>query len=248
MAGRPRIIVATPDPTECEVLAGWLAAEGFEPIKRTTLASAADAVQTENFDLFIADFTFAFRYRLHAVSRRRIRDLKTPTVVIGELDVAGRAHAGDRQAMYLSRPVERAALMCLVSMAILDSRPVRRSPRKIIQALGALVNGAPSQIIDLSPEGIRLEIPRDGRPSPPPTFSVRVPIVGVTLTVQRMWARTRPGSALPGALLCGGSVSMDQPGSEEAWRAFVDAIPTHSGLGSDMVQVVIRPWWSSAQS
>jgi hypothetical protein len=219
------------------VLAGWLAADGFEPVKKTTLASAADAVQTENFDLFIADFTFAFRYRLHAVSRRRVRDLKTPTVVIGELDVAGRARAEDRRAMYLSRPVERAALMCLVSMAILDGRPVRRSPRKVIQALGALVNGAPSQIIDLSPEGIRLEIPRDGRPAPPPFFSVIVPIVGVTLTVQRMWARTHQGHAPRGALLCGGSVSLDKPGSEDAWRAFVDAIPSHAGLGSHLVEM-----------
>lgn len=240
---RPRIIIASPEPAECELLGGWLAAEGFEPVKKTTLASAADAIQTQDFDLFIADFSFALRYRLHTVSRRRIRNLETPTVVLSELEVAGRARPDDRRFMYLSRPIEHAALMCIVSMAMQDSRPARRSPRKPIDALEAVVNGARSHIIDLSPEGIRLEISRSGRPSPPPSFSVRVPMVGVTLTVQRMWVRALRGCE-PGSLLCGGSVSLDEPGSAQMWRALVDTIPARGGAGSGLVQVPIRPWWS----
>lgn len=207
------------------------------------MASAADAVQAQNFDLFIADFSFAFRYRLHTVSRRRIRNLKTPTVVIGDLDVAGLARAEDRRAMYLSRPVERSALMCLVSMAILDGRPVRRSPRKLIDALEAVVNDTRSHIVDLSPEGMRLEIPRDGRPSPPPSFTLRVPMMGVTLNVQRMWARTRQGSRT-GSLLCGGAVSLDEPQNVQKWRAFVDAIPARGKSLSDLAHVDLNPWWS----
>jgi hypothetical protein len=234
---RPRIIVATPDPVECEVLAQWLAADGFEPITRTTLASTADAIAGQSFDLFIADFSFAFRYRLHAASRRRIRDLKTPTLVIGDLDVAGRVRAEDRRAMYVSRPVERAALLCLVSMAILDGRPVRCSPRLPIDALEALVNGAPSRIVDLSPEGLRLEIPRDGRPAPPPVFSVRVPMFGVTVAVRRRWTRTRPNAAGTEPWHCGGLVSLDDVGSAMGWSVLVDTLPSLHGTFTGLVQL-----------
>lgn len=223
---RPRIIVATPDPAECEVVAGWMAAEGFEPVTCTTLAATAEAVQTQGFDLFVADFSFAFRYRLHETSRRRVRDNKTPTIVIGDLDVADQTRAqGGPRVMYVARPVERAALVCLVSMAMFDGRPGRRSPRKAIKPLNATVNGAPSHIVDVSFEGLRLELPRDGRPSVPPVFRVVVPMTGLTLTVKRAWTLATPGAKVgAGSLQCGGSV--EDPRAEKTWRGLVDTLPT----------------------
>jgi hypothetical protein len=226
---RPRIIVATPDPAECEVLAGWLAADGFEPIKCTTLASAAAAVETQTFEIFVADFTFAFRHRLHEVSRRRVRDQKTPTIVIGDLEVPEQAKAEGRRVMYVSRPVEQAALMCLVSMAVFDGRPGRRSPRKNISKLAAVVNAGPSHILDVSLEGLRLAMPKDGRPSPPPAFNVGVPMTGLTVTVKRMWVRATAGS-----LLCG--VAVADPGREKAWRLLVDTLPAVDDATSDVAR------------
>ncbi len=227
---RPRIIVATPDPAECEVLADWLAADGFELVKCTTLASAADAIQTQSYDLFVADFSFAFRYRLHDVSRRRIRNQKIPTIVISELNVPDQTRLEDQRAMYLARPVERAALTCLVSMALFDGRPGRRSPRKTIKPLSALVNGAPAHILDVSAEGLRLALPRDGRPAPPPVFKVNVPMIGLTLTVKRMWTRIQPGGQ-SGPMLCG--VALDDPAGEKRWRVLADTLPALDGSMSD---------------
>jgi hypothetical protein len=221
---RPRIIVATPDPAECEAVAGWMAAEGFETVTCTTLQETAQVVGDQGFDLFIADFTFAFRYRLHDASRRRVRDNKTPTIVIGDLDVADQTRAqGGPRVMYIARPVNRAALVCLVSMAMFDGRPGRRSPRKTIKPLNATVNGAPSHIVDVSFEGLRLQLPRDGRPSVPPLFRVVVPMTGLTLTVKRAWTLAAPG-VRPGPLQCGGSI--EDPRAEKAWRLLVDTLPT----------------------
>jgi ActR/RegA family two-component response regulator len=237
MPGRPRVIVASPDAVECEVLAGWLAADGFEPIKRTSLERAVDSVRTLAFDLLVADFAFAFQHGLHAFSRQRVRNIKTPAVVIGEIDVAGRTRAVDRRAMYLSRPVERSALLCTVSMAILDGRPVRCSPRKMVYAVDVLVNDAPSHLVDLSLEGLRLEIPRDWRSSPPPYFSVRVPMFNVTVMVKRMWARAALGSMRDEFVSCGGAVSADGENRAQAWRAFVEAAPAREGAASDRLRV-----------
>jgi ActR/RegA family two-component response regulator len=237
MSGRPRVIVASPDAVECEVLAGWLAADGFEPIRRSSLERAVDSVRTLAFDLLVADFAFAFEHGLHAFSRQRVRNIKTPAVVIGEIDVAGRTRAVDRRAMYLSRPVDRSALLCTVSMAILDGRPVRCSPRKTVYAVDALVNDAPSHLVDLSHEGLRLEIPRERRSSPPPYFNLRVPMFDVTITVKRMWARAAVGSLRDEFVSCGGAVAPDAGSRAQAWRAFVEAVPAREESASDRLRV-----------
>jgi hypothetical protein len=33
MGSRPRIVIASPQPGECEALSDWLAADGFEPVR-----------------------------------------------------------------------------------------------------------------------------------------------------------------------------------------------------------------------
>ena len=222
MAGRPRIIIASPHAAECEFLADWLAADGFEPMKTSSPGAAADEIQANAFDLLVADFAFAFRDGLHAASRTR--HPQTPTVVIGESGPAAQAQAECRGAMYLERPVGRATLVCAVSMAIMDGRPVRRSMRKAVNRFDAVVNGVPSYIIDVSNEGVRLEISSDRRSSLPPYLSVRVPMIGVGLMVQRIWTSTR-GNARTDVTWCGGALSRNQPKAEQAWRAFVDMVP-----------------------
>ena len=85
------------------------------------------------------------------------------------------------------------------------------------------MNGAPSHIIDVSFEGLRIEMPRDGRPSLPPLFRVVVPMTGLAFTVKRAWTITTSG-ARAAPLQCGGSV--EDPRAEKAWRSLVDTLPT----------------------
>ncbi|OFV93208.1 MAG: hypothetical protein A3G76_05965 [Acidobacteria bacterium RIFCSPLOWO2_12_FULL_65_11] len=234
MAERSRIFIASPDAAECEVLAGWLASAGLEPFKRASSQRAAESLRAIAFDLLIADFSFAFRRGLHTISRHNVRNSKTPTIVIGGPDKGGPARA---EAMYLSRPVDRAELLCTISMALMQDRPVRRSPRKTVHALDVFVNNQPSHIIDLSIEGLRLEVPRAGGLLLPPYFSVRVPMIDVTLVVKRMWACTPRDAARSSLMLCGGALSSDQNSSSDSWHAFVEALPAREGLASDFIQV-----------
>lgn len=235
MADRPRVIVALPNSTECASVADWLVADGFEPVRRSTARAAAEEMRARAFDLLIADAAFAFRDGLHTAGGRR--NPLTPTVVIGDSAAAEQCEALGPRTMFLARPVERAMLVCIVSMAILDGRPIRRSARKLVNRFDAVVNGVTSHIIDVSNEGLRLEMPRDRRAVPPPYFGVRVPLIGVAVIVQRMWTRAWPGDGRTEATWCGGALSQNGAKAERAWRAFVDTIPAAGEPSSDSLRI-----------
>jgi hypothetical protein len=229
MAQRPRIVIAVPDLTEGASVADWLSDEGFDCVRRPTVRSAADEMQARAFDLLVADAAFAFSGGLHKVGRNR--NPSTPTVVIGDVLAAEQCEAV-RWAMHVARPVDRPLLICTVSMAIMDGRPHRRSMRKVVK-FSAVVNGVPAQIIDVSKEGVRLEMPRDRRAVPPPYFTVRVPIVGVGVHVQRMWARPWRSNGRADVTWCGGALAGNPSRAEDGWRSFVDTIPVGNAARTD---------------
>jgi len=217
VAERPRVIVSLPNPAEATAVADWLLADGFNPIKRTTAQSAADEMLLP-FALLIADVSHR-----RVLMQSRGRNSQTPTILIGNAATASSGDTLGAQTMYLSRPIDRAMFTCFVSMAMLDSRPVRRSMRKLVNRFDAMANGVPSHIVDVSFEGLRLEMSRDKRLALPPYFTVRVPLVGVAVTVQRMW--TQSSSRPDSAIWYGGALAQNRSNITQAWRAFVDNVP-----------------------
>jgi len=225
MAGRPRVVIASPYLAESEMLADWLSADGCDPIRTGNCADAMTVVQACRFDLLIAESTFAFRDGLDVATRKQRRNPLTPTVVMGE-SKADQMQADAKGAMYLGRPIDRATLQCTVSMALMEEeRPVRRSARKPVNRIPAVVDGVPSHILDVSPEGLRIEIPRDRLSSLAPYFSVRVPVIGVSLLVQRMWGIAHPASTPIDVTWYGGALSRNAFKDEAAWNRFVNAVP-----------------------
>ena len=221
MSFRPRVIVALPDPAESATVAEWLVAEGFEPVLRPNPRSAAAEMQARAFDLLVTDATVEMRDGLLAASRGR--NPLTPTVMIGS-DTLIDSRAGGT--MYLGRPVERAVFVCTVTMAIMDGRPPRRSTRKTANRFEAIANGIPCHILDVSTEGLRLEIPRQHLSVPPPYFNVRLPLMNLAVIVQRKWARSLLGQGPPPVTWCGGVLTANRPAVDERWRLFVDMIPS----------------------
>jgi hypothetical protein len=222
MAQCPRVVIALPDVTESGAVSDWLADEGFDCVRRTTIRGAADEMQARPFDLLISDAGFAFSDGLYRVGRSR--NPSTPIVVIGDALAAEQCGTAS-WAMHVARPIDCTTLLCTVSMAILDGRPRRRSLRKVVNRFEAVVNGIPAHIIDISNEGVRLEMPRDGRGVVPPYFAVRVPLLGVGVRMQRMWARSWRNEGRDTVTWCGGALAENPPRAEGGWRAFVDTIP-----------------------
>jgi hypothetical protein len=235
MTAHPRVIVASPDPIECGVVCEWLREEHFEPIRRSDPRTACEEMQNRPFDLLIADELFVFRHQLHQLSRARKPNM--PTVVIGDGASADARESRSRQVMYLTRPLDRSLFVCTVALAIADGRPVRCSVRKPVERVNAIVNGVSSHIIDVSNEGLRLEIPRERGAVPLPYFNVLVPLIGVAVTFQRMWMR--PASAdQADAWWCGGALVRNQARSEQAWRSVVETISVPGGTRSASPRVL----------
>jgi hypothetical protein len=220
VAGRPRVIVALPDPLEGATVSEWLKANNFEAVYRTNPAAAAAEMQRP-FDLLIADAVWAVGTALQ--SGARARNPLVPTILIGEA-VERRSTAVNAQTMYMSRPIDKPVFACFVAMALIneDERPVRRSPRKTVQRFEALVNGIPSGIVNVSAEGMRVEMPPDRRVALPPYFAVRVPLVGVAVIAKRRWVMASKSAT---TMWCGAALSHNRASSEERWRNFVDSVP-----------------------
>lgn len=228
MVPRPRVIVSLPNATEAAAIADWLRSDGFEPVQRSTAQAAANETLLP-FALLIADVSHR-----RLLTENRGRHPVAPSILIGNAANASQGDAFGAQTMYLSRPIDRKVLMCFVAMAILDERPVRRSIRKPVASFEAVANGVPSRIVDVSAEGLRLEMSREWRTALPPYFTVRVPVVGVAVTVQRMWTQTP--STKRSSIWYGGALSNNRASIHQAWRAFVDTVPIISAS-----QSVINP-------
>ena len=198
MADCPRIIVALPGETESATIADWLRAGRFEPVRRADPRAAARDMHARAFDLLITDSTFAIRDGLVALSCQR--NPSTPAVVIGNGGDADPCDAVSGHAMYVGRPLDRATLLCTVSMAMMEGRPTRRSARKLANHFDAVVNNVPLQIIDASHHGLRLKLS------------------------QRIWARSGPNQMTP-MIWCGAALSANRPATEEGWRRFVNMLP-----------------------
>jgi hypothetical protein len=221
MATSPRVIVVLPDAAERACLADWLVAERFEPVVLPTTRAAIDDIRARPYDLLIADHHLVFREGL--LANARARNPLTPAIVLCRGTDQPRSDTFDVQAMYLTRPVERATFMCYVLMALLEGRPVRRSVRRPVSRFNAFANGMPVHLLDVSREGLRLEAPLDQRTQLPTYFNVRVPLIGVAVSVKRMWNQPSAG---PGRTTWyGGSLVENRPDAERAWRSFVETIP-----------------------
>jgi hypothetical protein len=221
MSFRQQVIVGIPHTEEREALLAWLDAEGFEPISKPTAKSACDAVASQPFDLAVVDAGFVLNGGLRAFGLARFRE--TPMIVLGDAAESRACAPLGTQIMFLERPIERAVFICTVTMALMEARPDRRSPRRAIPPFEATVNGVKSYIIDVSREGVRLELPRE-RHMVTPQFALRVPLIGVGVSVQRVWVRVpRPVENI-GVMWCGGQLSKNTVLADQAWLRFIDTV------------------------
>jgi hypothetical protein len=223
MSARPKVVIASPHKIEREMLGDWIAAEGLEPVCASSAVTAAHGLGSRLYDLLVVDAGFAFNEGLvYAASRGGAH---TPAIVVGDAEGRDEARATRHGAMYVSRPVDRTAFLCSVSLALVDGRTPRRSPRKALAKTPVTVDGQPSFLIDVSNEGLRLEIPRrHGGPSPSPIFIVHVPVLGIALSVHRVWVGSAPASSGPAAW-CGAALGSNSSRAEQSWRSFVASVP-----------------------
>jgi hypothetical protein len=223
----PRIGVACPIPAERAALVEWLSSGGFEPIPLLDGVSIGRAMQAGGFEALVIDA--ALLNDREAAFALRLLGSNRPLLVIGEPDPAAQADAERRDATYLVRPVTRDMALLAMALALAEGRPARRSRRQPVARIPATVDTVPATLIDVSYEGVRLELGEQHRAALQPYFKIQVPLFRVAVVAQRVWVG-KPASPVrsDSSIWCGASLDRNARSVADAWRTVVDQAPMAS--------------------
>jgi hypothetical protein len=224
----PRIGLACPRPRERAELLEWCEAAGFRTVPMIDASSITRELDGEGFEALIidADLTGSrdTAYVLQTLDRNR------PLIVIGDTDAAVLSKAARRDVTYLKRPLVRDEFLLSVALALAEGRPARRSPRTMVSRLHASIESVPVRIIDVSYEGIRLEVPDRHRSTLPPLFAVRVPMFNVSVVGKRVWVNNALNRDAQNMFWCGVRLERNTDRAKTAWLSLVD----HAGASTSM--------------
>jgi DNA-binding response OmpR family regulator len=223
-----RVLVVSKNYHQRDQLVRWLASDGYDPVAVGEFKDARHQLDTHSPDLMVADVKLDAYNGLHLAIWGRGKGLSTRSILIGEPDLVLQKEAERERAAYLTPPLEQKAFLTAVAALLSSYNPARRSPRKRVM-IEATVDGVLASLIDLSHEGLRLEVRHAEAITLPSFFTLHVPSYDLACRVQRVWM-DRPSTARD-VLCCGAVVprnGQDQ-GASATWHHFVDAVPEDSG-------------------
>jgi hypothetical protein len=220
-ANKVKIGVACPLPGERAAFLEWLSGTDYEPVPMPNLEIAARDLSARSMEArveaLIADVSLVSAADLPRVVK--MLGPNRPLVLVGA--PKDRIEEVPRDATWISRPVTRDNFLLSIALALAEGRPARKSPRQVVPRLLATVDGIASKIVDVSDEGVRLEVTGQSTAALPPYFILKVPSFGVAAKVRRVWVT--PG---PSHVWCGGIV--ERPAEKTGkmpWQAFVKTAP-----------------------
>jgi DNA-binding response OmpR family regulator len=149
-----------------------------------------------------------------------------PAVVIDDAyDPVLEKEATSAGAVYLTRPLEEAALTAVVERLLQDSpaQPsstvARRWPRKHVD-MSVDISGDAARVVDISYGGLRLELTGTPDEALLTIEAVAIPSIGV-VAIHPIWARMAAGGTA--TWWCGAEVASGEQGGD-VWRQFVDSL------------------------
>ncbi len=185
--------------------------------------SIARELEGGGFEALVIDADLAVVGDAPAVLRSLGRN--RPLLVISDADAYPAADIGRRDATHLTRPLTRDTFVLAITLALAEGRPARRSPRRLVPRLQAEVDGAPARLIDVSNEGVRLELGENYRSTLPPFFNIKVPMFNVTVVGKRVWLNNALGQAERESFWCGVRLDRNPERAVAAWRTLVENAP-----------------------
>jgi len=224
MSIKVRVGVACPIPGERAAFIEWLDGAGYEPVPMLDLDSVARDLSVRPIEALIADVRF-----VPATELPRIVRILGPNRALMLVGAAGSGpEAVPRDATWIDRPVTKDNFLLLVALALAEGRPARRSPRKFVPKLMSTIDGVTARVMDVSTEGVRLEVCEVQTAALPPYFTLRVPGFGLAIKVKRVWVAAPPN----GSMWCGGVVEKPLAKSKTAWGTFIENAPSTASIVS----------------
>ena len=212
-----KIGVACPIAGERAAFFEWLTKAGYEPVAVNSIDVVSRDLNTRSIEALIADVSLVPAKDLPRVVK--MLGPNRPLVLVGHKKDC--IEAVPRDATWMNRPVTPDNFQLSVALALAEGRPARRSPRRIVPKLLSTVDGVSSKIVDVSTEGVRLEISNGSTSVLPPYFTLRVPGFGVNTKVKRVWVATPK----QGTTWCGGIID-GKATTATMWNKFFQNAPT----------------------
>ena len=222
MSSKIRIGVACPIPGERAAFAEWLDAAGYEPVPMLDLDSVARELGMRPIEALISDTRFVPASELPRIVR--LLGPNRPLLLVGAAGTG--PEVVPRDATWVDRPATKETFLLLVALALAEGRPARRSPRKFVPKLASTIDGVNAKVMDVSAEGVRLEVCEPQTAALPPFFMLRVPGFGLAIKVKRVWVATPPN----GSMWCGGVVEKPLAKSKTAWGTFIENAPSTASI------------------
>lgn len=169
-------------------------------------------VDHRGFDCVVADGRLLLSGYLASV---RKRDQGLPVVALVD---AGEAAPFRRDVNVVTRPLDECSLVLSVSLAHGEGRQARRSRRTRTSRLPSRAGGAQAAILDVSPDGLRLELPRADASRLGPQFRLQVPMVALDVVVRRAWVGRGAGDKVQ----CGATLVALDAGQRLAWERMIE--------------------------
>jgi hypothetical protein len=212
-----KIGVACPIAGERAAFLEWLTAAGYEPVPMLNLEGIHRELASRPIEALIADVALVPKSDLP-----RLVKVLGPNRALILVGAPGEAiEEVPKDATWMDRPVTRDTFLLSVALGLAEGRPSRRSPRRLVPKLMSSVDGVSANVVDVSVEGVRLEITSASPASLPPYFTLKVPGFGVAAKVKRVWV------AMPaqGSVWCGGIIERPSDKTVANWKKFISNAP-----------------------
>ena len=213
---RVKIGVACPITGERAAFVEWLNRAEYDPLPMLDIDSLGREAGSRPIEALIADVSLVSKDDLQRVVK--LLGQNRPLILVGDPEDC--IEDVPRDATWIDRPVTRETFLLSVQLALAEGRPARRSPRRLVPKLLSSIDGMSSKIVDVSNEGVRLEINEGSPSSLPPYFTLRIPGFAVNAKVKRVWVATPKR----GTTWCGGVIDQNAAMSP-AWTSFLKNAP-----------------------
>lgn len=218
----PQILVVSRNYPQREMLHRWLVAAGYDVDVAEDFDGARSRLEAASPDVLVSDIKLDAYNGLHLAIWSRGRSLTTKTLLIGDPDRVLEKEAERERALYVSPPLTEKAFVAAVGSLLGLYSPARRSPRKRV-LLDGVVDGLAVSILDVSNEGLKIELANADALALPPFFTVLIPQHELVCRFKRVWT-ARPRAA-DGLLWCGAALPTSSDSYSPAWRHLVELVP-----------------------
>ncbi|MEZ5289713.1 MAG: hypothetical protein R2745_01380 [Vicinamibacterales bacterium] len=218
--------LACPNAYERRTFAAWLADAGMEVTSLVEACRVESDGAATRLDCIVADADLLASGVLASLRRHAPR---VPVVAVANAGVPVHGPSGRSASVtVVTRPIDAPALALAVSLAHGEARQGRRHARKPAAAFPAHVSDVDAEILDVSHDGVRIEIARTHAARLGPQFRLRVPMVALDIVVRRAWVGRGRGARVQ----CGARLGTLTGPERLAWDRVLELAGTPAPAGA----------------